>query len=122
MLTISIHTGNAAFEANRGEECATILREIAAKLQAGHTDGDCLDANGNTVGCWSLAKGKELAYLAFGRVGEIVCNERTTAKRLRRRIGGERLDAWLTMCETTGQVGACEEFGDDHVVFTGEDY
>lgn len=55
MITISFRTDNAAFdEAGTGHEAARILIAIADRLHRGETEGTCRDANGNTVGAWSL--------------------------------------------------------------------
>ena len=55
MLEIKIRTENAAFDdgANGANECARILRKIAAHIEAGDYTSKAqtiLDANGNDVG------------------------------------------------------------------------
>lgn len=55
MFTLTIRTGNAAFETCSGEEVARILRETADRIQsATATDGHLYDSNGNHVGEFSL--------------------------------------------------------------------
>lgn len=59
MFTLTITTGNAAFD-DTGAELARILRKLADRLETevtnrGHADeGGLMDFNGNTVGSWSL--------------------------------------------------------------------
>ncbi len=50
---LNIHADNAAFELDREQEIATILREVAAKLEKGNDFSKfqtLLDFNGNDVG------------------------------------------------------------------------
>jgi hypothetical protein len=63
MFTLTIKTGNAAFEDNEASEITRILREIANDIESrtrfiGRGDttltGTCRDINGNTVGKWEL--------------------------------------------------------------------
>ena len=57
MFTLTIETDNSAFhpsEVEATEECARILRSVAERLDRGHTEGPCLDGNGNRVGGWRL--------------------------------------------------------------------
>ena len=57
IFTLSIETGNAAFGESLNEEnaeIARILREVAAKLENCQTCGPIRDANGNTVGAFTL--------------------------------------------------------------------
>lgn len=56
-MKIKFTTDNAAFEENREEECARILRAIADKLTSGQfMDSNIVrDINGNTIGTWSIA-------------------------------------------------------------------
>ncbi len=62
MLKLKMHTSNQAFilEGDEGSdrfnynEVARILREVADKVERGHSGGKMLDANGNSVGEWSL--------------------------------------------------------------------
>lgn len=50
-ITITIETGNAAFEDNGNfTETATILRKLAAKFDNGVVPGKLLDTNGNACG------------------------------------------------------------------------
>lgn len=62
MLKIEIKTGGAAFTNEDGEfdvyygghEIQRILTEVSLKIQCGHTEGNCIDINGNNVGNWEL--------------------------------------------------------------------
>lgn len=66
MFTLTIDTGNAAFD-DAGPELARILRELAARLEPGLTcDGgaDVRDTNGNRVGSWGFKAPKEPETLA----------------------------------------------------------
>ena len=54
MLKIEINTDNDTFAGIAGEECASILRYVANKLEEGYTDGPLVDYNGNTVGRFNL--------------------------------------------------------------------
>lgn len=55
MFSCHIKTDNDAFAGdNRNAELARILREIADRLESGHTSGRTFDANGNRAGQWSL--------------------------------------------------------------------
>lgn len=50
-ITITIKTGNAAFEPDPGTEVARILRDYADEVEGGWPAGGVLlDANGNVVG------------------------------------------------------------------------
>ncbi|USK62287.1 hypothetical protein [Peribacillus asahii] len=49
-VTVTIKTGNAAFEENPNMEIARILRELANNLEADVHPGKLRDLNGNTVG------------------------------------------------------------------------
>jgi len=49
-VTVTIKTGNAAFEENPNMEIARILRELANNLEADVQPGKLRDLNGNTVG------------------------------------------------------------------------
>jgi hypothetical protein len=54
---LHIRTENAAFEDDKREEIARILREVAADvLKLDREDGNVRDANGNTVGGWYLGE------------------------------------------------------------------
>ncbi len=58
MFTLTISTDNAAFEDGAGPELARILAEFADDLPdvlPHERDGKLRDANGNTVGTWSLS-------------------------------------------------------------------
>jgi hypothetical protein len=66
MLTVTIATDNAAFEDHAGEELARILHKLADTVEqtvriapnGGEWINEAhliLDANGNTVGRWSLS-------------------------------------------------------------------
>lgn len=55
ILKIELATDNAAFEDDRGAECARILRGLADRLEAGNFPSGSgawglFDANGNAVG------------------------------------------------------------------------
>ena len=56
MLTITIDTSNAAFEADWTIEVTRILRELTVALTHGPINagrgGKLRDINGNTVGAW----------------------------------------------------------------------
>jgi hypothetical protein len=60
MFTLIIHTDNAAFHNDEGDdfnmrqELTRILDTVANRIDGGHTSGTCRDVNGNTVGKWSL--------------------------------------------------------------------
>lgn len=55
-LTLSFDTDSAAFADNAGPaEAARILRNVAARLERGATDGVLRDINGNRVGSWSVS-------------------------------------------------------------------
>lgn len=58
MFTITITTGNAAFEeAGERWEIARMLRGLAAKLAETDADSGVLrDSNGNGVGQWSFVE------------------------------------------------------------------
>lgn len=49
MITISIRTGNSAFEEDQGYEIARILRDLADKFEQGRTPSSANDINGNKV-------------------------------------------------------------------------
>ena len=49
-----MYTGNAAFDHDRGQEIARILRIIAGRAEQGETAGTERDINGNTVAKWKL--------------------------------------------------------------------
>lgn len=61
-FTLVIHTGGAAFHDDDPEydeeatisEVVRILEDVQDKLEEGVINGSCRDANGNTVGGWSL--------------------------------------------------------------------
>lgn len=56
MLTIKFKTDNAAFSDDVGGETARVLRQIADKIESTRDgSGHVRDANGNTIGHWSLA-------------------------------------------------------------------
>lgn len=50
MITITIDTGNQAFDDTPGIEVARMLRELATKLEAGNVPETLKDINGNTCG------------------------------------------------------------------------
>jgi hypothetical protein len=57
-FSLTIQTDNAAFgdgdDAEMCAELARILREVAARLEAGEDTGRVRDYNGNTVGRYSI--------------------------------------------------------------------
>lgn len=55
MCKIKFSTENAAFrDGNAEQETARILREIADHVEDGEDAGKVMDANGNSIGTWSL--------------------------------------------------------------------
>lgn len=56
MFKLHFTTGNAAFDDGMATEVADILRRIARKVLQGHTEGACMDSNGNAVGTWECLK------------------------------------------------------------------
>ena len=62
MFSLTMKTGNAAFQEDNGEatpealgaEIARILRDVAEHAENGATSGPCLDVNGNLVGEWEV--------------------------------------------------------------------
>lgn len=57
MFTLSIKTGNDAFEGGAGrQEVARILRETAERVERGIAEGPVRDVNGNTVGGFVFEK------------------------------------------------------------------
>ena len=64
MLSIEFKTSNAAFheeyaplaenEQIRAKETVRILKGIVNKIEAGYTNGSCIDINGNNIGEWEL--------------------------------------------------------------------
>jgi len=56
-FTVSIDTGNDAFEGDRDREIARILRKLADRLESCNPgEGPLYDVNGNTVGSWEDAR------------------------------------------------------------------
>lgn len=60
-FTVTIKTDNAAFDPDPGREVATILRNIATRVEQGMTAGNYFtkpisDTNGNTVGKFIYTK------------------------------------------------------------------
>jgi len=53
-FSISIDTGNAAFEDDAGAEVARILRDVATALERGTRGAPLHDINGNRVGRFDL--------------------------------------------------------------------
>ncbi|AXQ69048.1 hypothetical protein HOU02_gp161 [Caulobacter phage CcrBL9] len=53
-LKIEIDTGNDAFQGVAGEHCASLLHEVARKLDQGARAGNIYDGNGNKVGTYEL--------------------------------------------------------------------
>lgn len=59
MFTLTILTGNAAFDPAAGgahSELPRLLRKAADKVTDGQTEGVLVDANGNVVGEFSLSE------------------------------------------------------------------
>lgn len=54
MFKLTIATDNAAFENMTLSATATILRDVAARLDNGEYAGKIHDTNGNTCGTFSL--------------------------------------------------------------------
>lgn len=54
MLRLKIETDNDAFSGNGEEEVARLLRNVAARVADGQTEGLIRDANGNTCGSFEL--------------------------------------------------------------------
>lgn len=53
MFVLEIVTDNAAFE-DKDQEIARILRNAADRIEAGQSSGKLMDANGNSVGSFSV--------------------------------------------------------------------
>ena len=51
---LEFSTDNAAFADDARGEVARVLRDIAARIERGATDGLARDINGNMVGGWRL--------------------------------------------------------------------
>jgi hypothetical protein len=56
MFKLEIQLGNAAMRSS--EDVAAALRAVSEKVDAGDTAGIVRDANGNTVGRWTLQNGR----------------------------------------------------------------
>lgn len=53
--SIKFEVDNSAFSNNDGPgEVARILRDLATKIENGRESGQVMDANGNSVGQWSV--------------------------------------------------------------------
>jgi len=50
MFKLHFFTSNAAFDEGGATETARILREVAARYEAGTFEGPIRDSNGNTIG------------------------------------------------------------------------
>jgi hypothetical protein len=50
IITITISTGGAAFEVDKGAEVARVLRNLADKFEDGCEPSKTMDINGNAVG------------------------------------------------------------------------
>jgi hypothetical protein len=71
-LTLTMEMDSAAFgetHDERYDETNRILREVTAKIMADHTEGACVDYNGNTVGHWELEEDGEPEEYEQPRVG-----------------------------------------------------
>ena len=53
MFKLEFDTINAAFGDAPDTEVARLLREVAGKVEARHTEGVLRDVNGNRIGSWS---------------------------------------------------------------------
>lgn len=53
-FTLAVETDNAAFDGNKVDEVARILRETIRRLEDGLTESSLFDVNGNRVGKYSL--------------------------------------------------------------------
>lgn len=53
MTTFSVYITLGNAEMRTGRNVAGALREIADKVEGGHTEGRIMDANGNSVGTWT---------------------------------------------------------------------
>ena len=53
-FTLRIETENDAFACGADFQVARLLRQCAARVEAGHTEGNLRDSNGNTVGRFEL--------------------------------------------------------------------
>lgn len=53
MFTLTIETGNAAFQ-DGPEELARLVERVADALRDGRTRGPVIDTNGNRVGSWEM--------------------------------------------------------------------
>lgn len=74
MFTVKIETKNAAFDDNNGgatSELAGILRDVAADLYRGQTDGPCRDYQGNTVGRYHYEPESECACVKYHKLTAI---------------------------------------------------
>ena len=55
MFTLTIETGNSAFDGDPAPELARIIALAAGNIAAGVTGAYVHDINGNTVGRWDIA-------------------------------------------------------------------
>ena len=53
-VKIEFSTDNDSFLVAKDYMIATVLREIAMKIEVGKKEGAVMDNNGNTVGQWSI--------------------------------------------------------------------
>ena len=54
MFKLEMKTKNAAFDTERNEEVARILRKAAESVTNGNCEGVLVDLFGNKVGSWTL--------------------------------------------------------------------
>lgn len=54
MFKLTIEMGNEAFADDPNEELARLLERAAKRLRDGYAEDTLRDANGNTVGKWSV--------------------------------------------------------------------
>lgn len=120
MFILHTHTSNNAMQFP--ESIAEQLEGVANRLRDGHSNGSCIDANGNKTGSWQDMGDRELAFLLVHTPSDYSSARRTTSKELMKRQGGAELHAWLTMCSQTGGPGEVYESGDYVVVFLGLPY
>jgi hypothetical protein len=55
MFKAEFYTNNASFDGTETTESADILRAIAKRVERGETGGIIKDANGNSIGEWSIS-------------------------------------------------------------------
>ena len=53
MFQVQFSTDNSAFKEHHHYEIVDILRRLARVVEAGETEGNIRDSNGNTIGAWT---------------------------------------------------------------------